>query len=217
MQSEVVIPKTITKKKMKTRSIPMNPRLWEELASWRVTWMEAQSRDPDKGDYVFPNAKDVTRHMTRQSVDKALRAACSELDVVGASTHSLRRSALTAASDKGVPLSVLQLLSGHSSLEKLGRRGEGKRGRVQDFYDISYIPSCTFIHLHIPLYTLIYIHILSYTSKYPQILPNTTKYICLPSYTPIYFKTYNIRKMKADIRHKNCHNSGPRASPMVRI
>lgn len=137
MQSEVVIPKTITKKKMKTRSIPMNPRLWEELASWRVTWMEAQSRDPDKGDYVFPNAKDVTRHMTRQSVDKALRAACSELDVVGASTHSLRRSALTAASDKGVPLRVLQSISGHSSLEMLQRyldvKDEAKRAAAMAF------------------------------------------------------------------------------------
>ena len=104
MQAEVVIPKTITKKKMKTRSIPMNPRLWEELARWRVKWAEAQSRDPGNGDYVFPNAKDESKHMTRQAVDKALRAACSDLEVVGASTHSLRRSALTSASDKRCPV-----------------------------------------------------------------------------------------------------------------
>ena len=137
MQAEVVIPKTITKKKMKTRSIPMNPRLWEELARWRVKWAEAQSRDPDNGDYVFPNAKDITRHMTRQSVDKALRAACSDLEVVGASTHSLRRSALTSASDKGVPLRVLQSISGHSSLEMLQRyldvKDEAKRAAAMAF------------------------------------------------------------------------------------
>ena len=118
-QIEVVIPKNITKKKMKTRAIPMNPRLWEEITSWKQRWREVQNRDPDRGNYVFPNAKDPARHMTRQAVDKALRGVCSELEVIGASTHSLRRSALTTASDKGVPLRVLQSISGHSSLEML--------------------------------------------------------------------------------------------------
>ena len=137
VESEVVIPKTITKKKMKTRSIPMNPRLWQELADWKHTWADSQHRGPDKGDYVFPNAKDASKHMTRQAVDKALRAACSELDVVGASTHSLRRSALTSASDKGVPLRVLQSISGHSSLEMLQRyldvKDEAKRAAAMAF------------------------------------------------------------------------------------
>ena len=137
MQSEVVIPKTITKKKMKTRAIDMNPRLWEELVNWKQRWRDAQNREPEKGDYVFPNAKDPTKHMTRQGVDKALRAVCSELDMVGASTHSLRRSALTAASDKGVPLRVLQSISGHSSLEMLQRyldvKPEARRECVMAF------------------------------------------------------------------------------------
>ena len=130
-QPEVVIPKMVTKKKIKTRSIPMNPRLWKELVDWKANWLENQGREPDKTDYVFPNARDPSKHMTRQAVDKALRVACSELDVVGASTHSLRRSALTAASDKGVPLRVLQSISGHSSLEMLQRyldvKDEAKR------------------------------------------------------------------------------------------
>lgn len=137
MQSEVVIPKTITKKKMKTRAIPMNPRLWEELSNWKQRCREAQQREPDKGDYVFPNAKDPAKHMTRQAVDKALREACSELELVGASTHSLRRSALTAASDKGIPLRVLQSISGHSSLEMLQRyldvKDEAKRAAAMAF------------------------------------------------------------------------------------
>ena len=137
MQAEVVIPKTITKKKMKTRAIPMNPRLWEELTKWKQTWREAQHRDPDQGNYVFPNAKDPSRHMSRQAADKALRGACAELDIVGASTHCLRRSALTAASDKGVPLRVLQSISGHSSLEMLQRyldvKDEAKRAAAMAF------------------------------------------------------------------------------------
>ena len=136
-ETEVVIPKKVTKKKMKTRAIPMNPRLWEELAEWKQTWQEVQGREPSKGDFVFPNARDPAKHMTRQAVDKALRGACSELDVVGASTHSLRRSALTAASDKGVPLRVLQSISGHSSLDMLQRylevKDEAKRAAAMAF------------------------------------------------------------------------------------
>ena len=88
-QPEVVIPKMVTKKKMKTRAIPMNPRLWQELADWREAWRAIQGREPEKCDFVFPNARDPAKHMTRQAVDKALRVACAELDVVGASTHAL--------------------------------------------------------------------------------------------------------------------------------
>ena len=135
--TEIVIPKNVTKKKMKTRSVPMNPRLWQELSGWREAWRDGKGRDPDKGDFLFPNSRDPTKHMTRQAIDKALRTACSELDVVGASTHSLRRSALTAASDKGVPLRVLQSISGHSSLEMLQRyldvKDEAKRAAALAF------------------------------------------------------------------------------------
>ena len=120
-QAEVVIPKNVTKKKMKTRCIPMNPKLWQEITDWKGAWRDARGHEPEKGDLVFPNARDPAKHMTRQAVDKALRTACSEQDVVGASTHSLRRSDLTAASDKGIPLRVLQSISGHSSLEMLQR------------------------------------------------------------------------------------------------
>ena len=136
-QAEVVIPKNVTKKKMKTRCIPMHPRLWQEISDWKESWAETRGREPDKGDFVFPNAWDPTKHMTRQAVDKALRSACSELGVVGASTHSLRRSALTAASDKGIPLRVLQSISGHSSLEMLQRyldvKDEAKRAAALAF------------------------------------------------------------------------------------
>ena len=71
-QSEVVIPKNVTKKKMKTRCVPMNPKLWQEITDWREAWREALGREPGKSDLVFPNARDPEKHMTRQAVDKAL-------------------------------------------------------------------------------------------------------------------------------------------------
>ena len=45
----------------------------------------------------------------------------------------------------------------------------------------------------------------------------TAKYSHISSYTPIYFKISNIRNMRANMKHKNGHNSSPRAFPKVRI
>jgi len=120
-QTEIIIPKAVTKKRMKTRMIPMSPRLWQELEDWKALWPAAFKRDPDRSELVFPGQKDQSKHLTRQCVDHALRAACKKLGIDGASTHSFRRSALTACSDKGIPLRVIQSLSGHSSLEMLQR------------------------------------------------------------------------------------------------
>ena len=54
-----------------------------------------------------------------------------------------------------------------------------------------YIPSYTFIYLQIALYSVIYSH--------------------------TYIKILNIRKMRGNIKHKNGHNWGVRASPRVQI
>ena len=50
------------------------------------------------------------------------------------------------------------------------------------------------------LYILIYLHILSYTFIYLHIPPNS--FIYTPSYTLPYIKILNIRKMRANIKHK---------------
>jgi integrase/recombinase XerD len=48
--------------------------------------------------------------------------ACERTGLQGVSTPSLwRRSALTSASDKGVPLRHIQSLSGHASLDCLSK------------------------------------------------------------------------------------------------
>ena len=115
--SAVVIPKACTKKKMGTRTIPMHPKLWEQIDAWRSTL----EREPDKTDWLFPSKRDATKHFPRRTVDQALRVACKKLGLEGVSTHSFRRSALTAASSKGVPLRVIQSISGHASLDMLAR------------------------------------------------------------------------------------------------
>ena len=65
--------------------------------------------------------------------------------------------------------------------------------------NVEKVSSYTLIYFHIPLYTFIYLQIALYTFIYLT-----------------YIKILNIRKMRANIKHKNGHNSGPRA-PRVRI
>ena len=61
------------------------------------------------------------KHLTRGAADKALRKACAELGIQGASTHSWRRTSLSNANDAGISLKVLSSISGHSSLDMLSR------------------------------------------------------------------------------------------------
>jgi len=59
--------------------------------------------------------------MTRFAADKILRNACKRVGLVGVSTHSFRRTALTMMSSAGVPLRHIQEISGHNELGTLQR------------------------------------------------------------------------------------------------
>ena len=55
--TDIVIPKAITKKKMRTRTIPMNPKLWDEIAHWKTEWPRVFKREPEKHDFLYPGTK----------------------------------------------------------------------------------------------------------------------------------------------------------------
>jgi integrase/recombinase XerD len=76
------------------------------------------------------NGKAIGRAMTRAGADLILRKACDRLGLVGVSTHSFRRTALTRMANAGVPLSVIQRISGHSSLATLQRYLEVNEAQV---------------------------------------------------------------------------------------
>ena len=59
--------------------------------------------------------------MTRAAADKILKEVCDRLGIKGVSTHSFRRTNLTQMSSSGVPLRVIQEVSGHQSLAALQR------------------------------------------------------------------------------------------------
>ena len=121
MPDTVIFPRTITKKKMATREVPISPKLQLVLAEWKSIWPTLFKREIERADFAFPAPTDVNKKWARPRVDEGLRAACKIVEIEGVSTHSFRRSALTQASAAGVPTRTIQLLSGHSSLEQLQR------------------------------------------------------------------------------------------------
>jgi integrase/recombinase XerD len=121
----VLFPAPITKRALRSREVPQHPSLVKALSEWRELWpwWVLKGADglngPNSGDYLFPSARNPLEHISRQSFDLRLRKAAEEAGLPGVSTHTFRRSGLTAASGAGVPLRTLQALSGHSSLQTL--------------------------------------------------------------------------------------------------
>ncbi|BAZ68477.1 integrase/recombinase [Fischerella sp. NIES-4106] len=55
------------------------------------------------------------------AADKILRGTCKRFGLVGVSTHSFKRTALTMMSSAGVPLRHIQEISEHNDLGTLQR------------------------------------------------------------------------------------------------
>lgn len=131
----VLFPAPITKRGLKSREVPQHPTLAVALGEWRELWplwvmkgaarvngpagLEQHLNGPNPADYLFPSDRNPQEHITRQSFDLRLRKAAELALLPGVSSHSFRRSGLSAASGAGIPLRTLQSLSGHSSLATL--------------------------------------------------------------------------------------------------
>ena len=119
-KTHITFPKTITKAKLKSRTIPQVPKLREVLAQWRHEWALLNGREPMKGDFVFPG-RFAGQCLSSRAFMDALNGASHECGLQGVSSHSFRRSALTSAHNAGVPLSHLMELSGHTSMSSIQR------------------------------------------------------------------------------------------------
>ena len=119
-KTHITFPKTITKAKLKSRTIPQVPKLREVLAEWRHEWAVLNGRQPMNADFVFPG-RFAGQCLSSRAFMDALNAASHECGLEGVSSHSFRRSALTSAHNAGVPLSHLMALSGHESMSALQR------------------------------------------------------------------------------------------------
>jgi integrase/recombinase XerD len=112
VRSELIIRKANTKGKLGTRTIPVIEDLRSLLSSWQ----------PNAGaTYLFPgrHPNHHWRHLHPEAASHILAEACSRVGMEGFSTHSFRRTALTQMSNAGIPLRVIQKISGHRSLAVL--------------------------------------------------------------------------------------------------
>ncbi len=108
VRPRLIIRKSNTKGKLATRSIPVIEDLRQLLTNYY----------PIRGDvYLFPGRSNG--HLAEDSAARILREACKQVGIIGVSTHSFRRTALTQMSNAGIPLRVIQEISGHRNLEQL--------------------------------------------------------------------------------------------------
>ncbi|MHC5821778.1 MAG: tyrosine-type recombinase/integrase [Nostoc sp.] len=110
VRPRLIIRKSNTKGKLATRSIPVI----EDLRRLLVEYYPLAGDD-----YLFTGRCDG--HISEDSAARILREACQQVDIFGVSTHSFRRTALTQMSNAGIPLRVIQEISGHRNLEQLQR------------------------------------------------------------------------------------------------
>ena len=102
--------KSTTKGKLKTRVVDIQPGLAQLLAEY-----------PTSPGALFPGMRGRSLTLTRFMADKILKAACDRIGLAGVSTHSFGRTALTQMSSAGIPLRVIQEISGHNDLGTLQR------------------------------------------------------------------------------------------------
>jgi integrase/recombinase XerD len=103
--------KCTTKGKLKTRVVDIQPGLAQLLAEYQLL----------KEGALFPGMQGRSVTLTRFAADKILKDACKRVKLEGVSTHSFRRTALTMMSSAGIPLRVIQEISGHNDLGTLQR------------------------------------------------------------------------------------------------
>ena len=124
VRSTINFRKANTKGKLQTRTIPVIEDLRTLLTSWRSHVGQT---------YLFPgrHPSHQWKHLHTNSADRILREAFDRAGIEGASTHSFRRTALTQMSNAGIPLRIIQEISGHSNLEQLQRYLEVKPDQVK--------------------------------------------------------------------------------------
>ena len=97
-----------TKGKISTRQAPIHPALKKILKKYQPG--ELWFFPGNQGNFLSP-----------KSADRWLRQACARVGLEGVSTHSFRRTALTEMAAAGIPLHVIQNISGHRDLKVLSR------------------------------------------------------------------------------------------------
>lgn len=121
VHSHIIFRKNHTKGKLDTRIIPVA----EELRFFLKAYFPLAGNP-----HLFPGRFGESP-LDSDSAARILRKACKRLGIEGVSTHSFRRTALTQMSNAGIPLRVIQEISGHRNLAQLQKYLEVKDEQVK--------------------------------------------------------------------------------------
>lgn len=105
----IVFRKNTTKNRLATRVIPVNEELRRLLLEYYPS---------PRGWWAF-NGRDNEGHLASKSASLVYKKVADRIGIIGSSTHSFRRTALTQMSNSLIPLRVIQEISGHRSLGEL--------------------------------------------------------------------------------------------------
>jgi integrase/recombinase XerD len=120
VRAKITIRKGNTKGQQDTRQVATHPALAAYLSAYQ-----------GQGDeHLFPG-RHRRGHLHPTSADAILRNACQRVGLEGVSTHSMRRTALTVMHCAGIPLGVLQKISGHRNLQALQKYLEISEEQVE--------------------------------------------------------------------------------------
>ena len=117
-EESILFPKTICKRKLKSREIFISKTFYKSLMDWKEDWALYKGRKPLPEDYIFYGRFNGS-HITSRAFFLALEKSLKRAEIRGATSHSFRRSQLTKLHKSGLPLKIIQSLSGHSSLNTL--------------------------------------------------------------------------------------------------
>ena len=119
MPGVLFFPIEIVKNKLSPRSIPISEDFYQELLNWKNQCEEA-GESTDAKCYLF-KGRYANTHLSSRAFMKALKGAVEKSELIGSSSHSFRRSGLSSASSKNIPLRHIQEISGHRDLGTLQR------------------------------------------------------------------------------------------------
>ncbi len=109
----------LKKKNTVYSNIPIHPKLREQLISYKKHTIDKMADFGIESPWLFTSTDDPDEHIKRIRAHVILSDAFAAAGVDGASSHSMRRTALSLMSRAGIPLRTIQEISGHSNLSQL--------------------------------------------------------------------------------------------------
>ena len=115
----IFFPKAITKAKLKSRFVPISNDLYNQIMQFKAENESLNGRLLTPDCYLFSGRYGTNSHLSVRAFQKALQQACIKGGIVGFSSHGYRRSSLTSASNKNIPIAHLAKISGHANMQTL--------------------------------------------------------------------------------------------------